>query len=840
MKLPVLCHCISMVLLMTGRTSKSNDHGGFFASSFSLRGASSLTRTCDFLDRRRDHPVPFVLDNHCGLPNHYWRLFAKPSLYEKDDDNESSLTIPPEVVRPLFLLLASQFLLFIGVGAVIPSIPLYGKEIGLSSAANGIVISAPAVALLLAANWSGRQADAARKPAMMIGMAIIAVSDFGTALATTLPVLILARLGLGWGRALSEAGERGMLVDLANQIPFPHLFFLTTDSLVHNEERHLSSFINSFHFTVRRSLTSLPFRTYKKEKGRVKNMLQSQHLKSNMMQLLRVLIIFLAAPIVQGFQPQVPTPSRSLQLKATKYDRCDVAVCGGGFGGLYTALAISREARKRRIRVDIALVDPSDRFVFLPLLYDLTMGTATEGEVCPKYEELLEGTGIRHIRSSFDSITSNADGSEPLSSARLLMNRPTDVSESSDDMILSFQALVVAVGATPQSVLASVPGAAEFAQPFYTRKDAYATRDILFQMDQKIQRGEVPKLAVVGGGYGGVELAACLARRLPKANVTLITRGPPMKATRAEPLVNQALQKLNVVVEMCNVEKIVPIGDENEKQLGRRVKIQKSPDGTEDAVLDSDEAFDTVFWTAGSASAHPVPGNTPQLAVTDSGRLQVDKTLQCSWSSDILNNTITKTSSLPFIWALGDCSEMVPSFEPAIPRTAQAAMQQADVVASNVLSRLDGRNDLKTFKFQDLGTVLSLGGPNGAVLGPQEEAQLGPLVVPLLDTARFGLAVADKVLEGIINSPQVDKKSAEVVENLGLSLGGYGLGVDPQTTPGTISGTLSGISRRAIYALRQPTDRQRAYAAASSFLSSAAALAKEASDQYQQSEQKKR
>ena len=124
-----------------------------------------------------------------------------------------------EVVRPLILLLISQFLLFIGVGAVIPSIPLYGKEIGLSSAANGIVISAPAVALLLAANWGGRQADIARKPAMMIGMAIIAVSDLGTALATTLPVLMLCRFGLGWGRALSEAGERGLLFDLAKQIP---------------------------------------------------------------------------------------------------------------------------------------------------------------------------------------------------------------------------------------------------------------------------------------------------------------------------------------------------------------------------------------------------------------------------------------------------------------------------------------------------------------------------------------------------------------------------------------------------------------------------------------------
>lgn len=126
---------------------------------------------------------------------------------------------PADVAGPFALLLTSQFLLFIGVGAVIPSIPLYGKEIGLSGAANGLVISAPAVALFLAANWSGRRADIARKPAMMIGMAVIAVSDIGTALAQGIYTLVFARLGLGAGRALSEAGERGMLVDLANQIP---------------------------------------------------------------------------------------------------------------------------------------------------------------------------------------------------------------------------------------------------------------------------------------------------------------------------------------------------------------------------------------------------------------------------------------------------------------------------------------------------------------------------------------------------------------------------------------------------------------------------------------------
>ena len=137
---------------------------------------------------------------------------ASEALSEGDEKNGN-------VKAPLILLLVSQFLLFIGVGAVIPSIPLYGKELGFSSAANGIVISAPAVALLILSKWGGNFADKARKPAMIIGMAVIAISDLGTAFANSLPMLLVARLGLGAGRCVSEAGERGLLADLANRIP---------------------------------------------------------------------------------------------------------------------------------------------------------------------------------------------------------------------------------------------------------------------------------------------------------------------------------------------------------------------------------------------------------------------------------------------------------------------------------------------------------------------------------------------------------------------------------------------------------------------------------------------
>jgi MFS family permease len=137
-------------------------------------------------------------------------------LYSSKQNEASD---PKSIVAPLALLCLSQFILYIGVGAVLPSIPLYGRQIGLGSAANGIVISAPAVALLLGANYAGKYADTARKPAMLWGMAVICVSDLATAYATGVVALLIARLGLGAGRCLSESGERGMLADIVNQAP---------------------------------------------------------------------------------------------------------------------------------------------------------------------------------------------------------------------------------------------------------------------------------------------------------------------------------------------------------------------------------------------------------------------------------------------------------------------------------------------------------------------------------------------------------------------------------------------------------------------------------------------
>eukprot|EP00548_Thalassiothrix_antarctica_P015462 CAMPEP_0194175004 /NCGR_PEP_ID=MMETSP0154-20130528/9123_1 /TAXON_ID=1049557 /ORGANISM="Thalassiothrix antarctica, Strain L6-D1" /LENGTH=400 /DNA_ID=CAMNT_0038888655 /DNA_START=491 /DNA_END=1690 /DNA_ORIENTATION=+ len=391
---------------------------------------------------------------------------------------------------------------------------------------------------------------------------------------------------------------------------------------------------------------------------------------------------------------------------------------------------------------------------------------------------------------------------------------------------LSFQSAVIAVGSTPESIIGGVPGAMNYTQPFYTREHAIQTQELLEKLSKQ---SRPPKIAVVGGGYGGVELAACVKRRISKGSVALLTRTPPLEGTRAEPLVNQALSKLGVTIELCGVKSITKKDDES-------LQIQRT--NNENDNNDDEICWDAILWTAGSGPCYPVSNNNNNNnkfgslgleRVSLSGRLKVDNNLRCSWGTDETMNQQPATT----IWALGDCAEMVNS-QPAVPKTASAAIQQADVVANNILHELSEKNRIsstsltsyQTFEFQDLGMMMSLGGPNAAILAPtQDDSIFKPLFTPLLDISRVGLGVADQVMKQVISkSPEAESL---LNTKLGLSFGGYGLGVDTESTPGTLAGTLAGAARRAVYAVRMPTNQQRVYAAVSAALSTANALAKE-------------
>jgi demethylphylloquinone reductase len=530
-------------------------------------------------------------------------------------------------------------------------------------------------------------------------------------------------------------------------------------------------------------------------------------------------------------------------------EECDIVVFGGGFGGLYTALAIHNLQQQDALqkKLNIVLVEPTEQFVFLPLLYDLTVGTATEQEVCPTYNDILQNTNIKHIRASFESIEVLDKGSDnrfitasirPVDAGRMTNKRRTTPTK------LNMKAAIIAVGASPDSIIASVPGAKEYVQPFYTAKDAKQTRRLLNHLEKQ---ESPPRIAVIGGGYGGVELAASVQRRLPKGQVHLLCRGRPMANTRAEGLVDMALNKLGVIIEPCSV-KSLEVADRNNDSneaiyMTPKIRIARTkwdvPVGTnddEEANMNNlDELpWDAVLWTAGSRPADPISTKGCDcLPKTPSGRIAVDATLRC-----LPRNSESNAVAQPKIWALGDCAEITTSAPntKVLPKTAQVAMQQADTVAANVLSQLlyeEGiitkQIEAKEFVYQDLGSMLTLGGPNAAVLAPKDDTTFGPIFAPLLDIAGTALGITDSVLISLGRTPIVKQLGIPTQETLGLSLGSYGLGVT-EAPKGTLAGTLAGAARRTVYAVRMPTNQQRAVSLISATISTAAALIKENTD----------
>jgi len=147
---------------------------------------------------------------------------------------DTTFGLPRDVFGPLRTLLASQFILFLGVGALLPALPLYAQSIGLSSSANGLVISAPALAMLVLNLPLGRAADRfGRKPLMVAGMAVMAAADVGTAVSRSVLALVPARVLLGVGRASCECGDRAYLADLCARVPEKRGIIVAGQSTVH-------------------------------------------------------------------------------------------------------------------------------------------------------------------------------------------------------------------------------------------------------------------------------------------------------------------------------------------------------------------------------------------------------------------------------------------------------------------------------------------------------------------------------------------------------------------------------------------------------------------------------
>ncbi len=344
-----------------------------------------------------------------------------------------------------------------------------------------------------------------------------------------------------------------------------------------------------------------------------------------------------------------------------------ICIVGGGFGGLYTALRLSQFPWKIPQDVEITLIDREDRFVFLPLLYELMTGELQSWEIAPPYIELLAQTGIRFHQGNV---------------SRINVQQQQVQLEAGE--VFDYDRLVLALGGeTPLDV---VPGAADYAYPFRSIHDAY-------QLEEKVRSLEASdkdmiRVAIVGGGYSGVELACKLSDRLgERGRLRLVHRNErilPSSTDFNREAALQALQQREVWVD--TETSVVSVSDDT-ISLDYRGQVDEIP-------------ADLVLWTVGTQVASAVrslPGKH-----NDRGQLYTNVYLQ--------------VPEHPEIFALGDAAECKDANGERVPATAQAAFQQADYAGWNVWASLSDR-PLLPFRYQHLGEMMTLGVDNATLTG---------------------------------------------------------------------------------------------------------------------------
>jgi NADH dehydrogenase len=366
-----------------------------------------------------------------------------------------------------------------------------------------------------------------------------------------------------------------------------------------------------------------------------------------------------------------------------------ICILGGGFGGLYTALRLSQLPWQKSEQPEIVLVDQNDHFLFLPLLYELLTNELQTWEIAPAFEDLLKDTKVQFCQGVVSEIE--------IDSKQVKLE---------DNTVIFYDYLILALGG--ETPLDLVPGAKDYAIPFRTITDAYRLEEQLRRLET-LEQDKV-RIAIVGGGYSGVELACKLADRLgTKGRIRIVEQSEEILKNSPEFNRESAKNALSNRQVWLDLETKVESIAADEISLEYRGKIDTIP-------------VDLVLWTVGTQVC-PVVRSLP-LKHNQRGQIVTTSTLQ------VIDH--------PEIFALGDLAESQDADGQKIPTTAQAAFQQADYTGWNLWALLT-RRPLLPFRYINLGEMMTLGTNNATLtgLGIKLEGQFAHLTRRLIYLYRF-------------------------------------------------------------------------------------------------------
>jgi NADH dehydrogenase len=352
-----------------------------------------------------------------------------------------------------------------------------------------------------------------------------------------------------------------------------------------------------------------------------------------------------------------------------------VVIAGGGFAG-------SALARKLGAQASVTVVSLDNFLLFTPMLAEAAIGDVDPRHIVTPVRQLAPEAALVQ-----GEITAIDPETKTVTVQPLFGSGPVSVEGD---------ILVIALGSVPHTY--GVPGVDEHALSFKEISDALRVRNRVLALFEAASRDRDPwltKIAVVGAGYSGAELAAALGdfvheatqrfyRDAPKPEVTLVDA-----VERVTPALSRALSAS--AGRALNARGVnLALGSAVTEVTGRGVQLANG---------DLIEAA-TVIWAAG-IRPNPLVGALG-LPVSN-GKLVVDGRMRVG----------------PGVYAVGDAA-LVPSGRGQVsPPTAQFALRQGRYLGRHLLAIERGDRDVPEFSYATLGELVSLGHRNavGRVLG---------------------------------------------------------------------------------------------------------------------------
>jgi NADH dehydrogenase len=312
-----------------------------------------------------------------------------------------------------------------------------------------------------------------------------------------------------------------------------------------------------------------------------------------------------------------------------------VLILGAGFGGIKTALELSRSPN-----LEITILSDRDSFRYYPTLYTAAVGKSSTGSTIP-LSEIFEDKNVRINKTQAKTV-----------------NREKQTVKDTAGKIYKYDILVIALGVVTNFF--GIKGLEEYSYGIKSLEEAQELRNHLHKQlidDKKPDLNYV----VIGGGPTGVELAGALPAyihhimkkhglRERKVHIDLVEAAPRLLPRLPKPT-SHAVQK-------------------NLRKLGVKLYLNEAVKAeTADSLMLNDHPLEshTVVWTAGVTN-HPFLKEN-DFELNEHGKAAVNEYLRAESN----------------IYVIGDNADTPYS------GMAQTALYDGIFVAENIKRSLEGK-----------------------------------------------------------------------------------------------------------------------------------------------------